>query len=158
MAAPIQRSYGLTEPMSLPATCILATANGTSTLVDLALPIAAKQVDAAGVVSWHGIAGARFFGIASGGGQNYGEWHTSTYPGLSIVLAGSWEIEAGCGARRLLGPGSLLVMLDNCGQGHRSRTVEAPCATMGIAFDDTATAAMRSLAQTALQGGNTGNG
>lgn len=143
--------------MTMPATCILDTADGSSTLVDLALPIAAKQVDAAGVVSWRGIEGARFFGIAGGSGEGYGDWHPSTYAGLSIVLSGKWEIEAGCGARRVLGPGSLLVMLDNAGRGHRSRTIEAPCATMGIAFDDATTTAMRARAQAALQHGNTGN-
>jgi len=144
--------------MTFPATCIVATPDGSSTLLDLALPIAAKLVDDAGAVSWRGVEGTRFFGIASGSGEGYGDWHPATYPGLSIVLTGAWEIEAGCGARCTLGPGSLLVMLDNTGQGHRSRTLKAPCATMGIAFDDTTAEAMRARAKAALDHRNTPHG
>jgi hypothetical protein len=134
-----------------PAICIIADDAGESHLVDLHLPIAFKESAADGTVVWTGLFGAGGFGIAAAAsGGDHASWHVSVLPGMSIVLVGSWEIEASDGARRVLEAGSILVMLDQHGKGHFSREGRGPCATMGVSFDAATTEAVRALAQSAL--------
>lgn len=121
------------------AVAIMPTADGGSHLIDL--PLALCRKTEAGL--WEGIAGATGWGITQGTGEGYGEWHNSAMAGLSIVLRGSWVIEAGNGARRVLRPGDMLVMLDTVGRGHRSYPLEQPCTVIGIAFDAPTEARMR---------------
>ena len=136
-----------------PAVCILADAEQGSVLVDLDLPITRKVTLADGTVHWEGIAGATAWGIAGAeSGGDHGGWHVSTMPGLSITLAGAWEIEAANGDRRVLEPGMVLVMLDSTGPGHRSRPLRQPCVTMGVGLDATAEAQLRALVATMKSG------
>ena len=100
-----------------------------------------------GVPVWTGLSGAHGFGIAgTGSGGDHAKWHCSTSPGLSVVLEGAWEIEASSGQRRLLEPGSILVMLDTHGRGHFARPQQSPCVSLGIALDEMTGAALREAA------------
>lgn len=132
------------------AVCIWADADGESRLFDIALPVSRKVTHADGTAEWLGICGATGFGIAdAASGGNHADWHISGMPGLSVLLEGAWEIEASNGERRLLEPGSVLVMLDNHGRGHRAHTHRQPCTTMGVSFNAETTLAMRALAEAA---------
>ncbi len=143
----------MTQSQSWPALCIYAGEDGTSHLVDLDLPTTRKVVGEDGTTRWEGIASASTFGLA-GGGQSptYSEWHTCGQAGLSITLRGNWEIEAGDGTRRALGPGDLLVMLDTTGQGHRSWPLgDSPSMVMGLGFGEGVEATMRERLDGALR-------
>jgi len=118
------------------AVVIYTTAEGGSALATLPLAICRKVMLEDGTANWEGIAGATGWGISSGAGEGYASWHVSAMPGLSIVLCGAWEIEASNGQRHILDTGDVLVMLDTSGRGHRSRTLTAPCAVMGVSFDE----------------------
>jgi hypothetical protein len=139
---------------SQPAVCIYATPDGESVLLDLSLPVTRKVERADGSSEWLGIAGATGWGIVGPSGdaaadeRSHSRWHTSGPPGLSIVLSGAWQIEAGNGDTRVLDTGAVLVMLDNHGRGHRSRTLRQPCATIGVSFDAPTAQTIRELAET----------
>jgi hypothetical protein len=136
---------------SFPTVCIYAGEDGTSHLVDLALPAVARTQDADGAPHWTGLEGARQWGVIVSDGSTYGQWHASGQVGLSIVLYGAWEIEAGSGQRRVLPAGSVLLMFDTTGQGHRSQLVSnRPCAVIGIGLDQTTTAHFQSLLRSSL--------
>ena len=136
---------------SFPAVCVYAGEDGTSHLVDLALPVVGRTQGADGVTHWTGLEGARQWGVIVSDGSAYGRWHTASQVGLSIVLHGAWEIEAGSGQRRVLPAGSVLLMLDTTGQGHRSQLVsDRPCAVMGVALDETTTGRFQSLLRSSL--------
>jgi len=144
-----------------PAVCIFARPDGGSVLLDLTLPTTRKVEREDGSSAWLGIAGATGWGIVGPSGdaaddhRAHHRWHTSGPPGLSIVLSGAWEIEAGNGDTRVLESGAMLVMLDQHGQGHRSRTLRQPCATIGVAFDAPTAQNIRELAETTFREVNT---
>jgi hypothetical protein len=52
-----------------------------------------------------------------------GDWHVSAGRNFFVVLSGEWEIETSDGATRLFSPGSVLLVEDTSGKGHRSRVV-----------------------------------
>ncbi len=124
------------------AVCAYADEQGMSHLADVALPGLNHVIDSHGLSTFHGSLGATIFGFVVGAQhdrEDGGDWHISTLPGLSIVLSGEWEIEVGSGQRRLLKTGSVLLMLDNHGQGHRSRSLSgAPCTGLGVGIDEAA--------------------
>jgi hypothetical protein len=117
------------------AVVIYATPEGGSALATLPLDLCRKVTQPDGTSHWQGVSGATGWGITAGQGDGYDGWHPSSIPGLSVVLCGAWEIESSNGQRRILDTGDVLVMLDTTGKGHRSRTLTAPCAVMGISFD-----------------------
>jgi hypothetical protein len=145
---------GLTAvPAGQSAVCILPDGAGGSCLVDITIPASAKTTGADGEAVWTGLFGSSAFGIATAAsGGNHQDWHTSYRPGISITLSGSWEIEATSGERRVLGAGAILVMFDTTGRGHRSHTLQQPCATLGLAIDEQTGTALRALADQALSG------
>jgi hypothetical protein len=51
------------------------------------------------------------------------DYHTAPRRQFVINLRGSVELETGLGAKRLLGPGDILLAEDTTGRGHRSRAV-----------------------------------
>ncbi|NBC35966.1 hypothetical protein GTZ99_05285 [Novosphingobium sp. FSY-8] len=129
-----------------PATAVITTADGGSTLVPVALPLARKDTDADGKAQWHGVHPASMWGIAHGAATAFGDWHVSTLPALSIVLAGGWEIETTDGMTRQFTPGEVLVTLDNTGRGHRSRTLDGPCTSLGVWLTEEVAASLRNAA------------
>lgn len=59
-----------------------------------------------------------FFGAPAGWS---GDWHPSSSRNMFVVISGEWEIEAGDGEVRRFGPGSVLLVEDTHGKGHKSR-------------------------------------
>lgn len=70
---------------------------------------------------------ARFPGTAVGfqhvraGGTT--EWHNPPQRWLALILAGIWEIETSDGSRHRLPTGSISLVEDTVGKGHRGRAV-----------------------------------
>jgi hypothetical protein len=52
-----------------------------------------------------------------------GDWHVSSGRNLFVVISGEWEIETSDGTTCLFSPGSVLLVEDTSGKGHRSRVV-----------------------------------
>ena len=61
-----------------------------------------------------------FFGAPAGWKS---DWHPSSARNMFIVISGDWEIESGDGEVRCFGPGSVLLVEDTHGRGHKSRVV-----------------------------------
>jgi hypothetical protein len=78
------------------------------------------------------------------------DWHISRMAGLSVVMSGEWEIEAGSGQRRVLRPGSALLMFDTTGQGHRAHYRDPGCG-IGITFAPETEALYRGILAEALE-------
>ncbi len=126
--------------------CVYNGPDGTSRIARVKLPLIEKVARADGTLGYDGLNEGGGWGIAVGpaGEAPFGEWHPVTHPLLSIVLAGEWEVEAGDGETRRLGPGSLTVFLDREGQGHRSRITskEDGCTSIGVRLDAASIAAL----------------
>jgi hypothetical protein len=135
----------------VPVVCVYADAAGGSHLIELGLPALAHEVDETGKSRFVGVTGATTMGFVVGSGAGVKEWHVAGTAGLSIVLSGEWEIEAGSGARRMLRPGSVLLMLDTHGQGHRAHSYDAAGSTvLGVGIDAATETAFRALLAEAL--------
>ena len=133
-------------PPTVDAVCIYADRDGVSHLADVALPALAQSGDAEGRTRFLGATGATVMGFVVGTGPVVKDWHVASMAGLSIVLSGEWEIEAGDGERRMLRTGSVLLMLDTHGRGHRSRCyAEGGSTVLGIGIDDATRAAFTAL-------------
>ncbi len=52
-----------------------------------------------------------------------GDWHPAPKRQWMLYLAGSIEAEVSDGARRVFGPGSVTLVEDTSGRGHKSRVV-----------------------------------
>jgi hypothetical protein len=50
-------------------------------------------------------------------------WHNPSQRWLAFILAGTWEIEASDGSRRRFPAGSVSLVEDTSGKGHRGRVV-----------------------------------
>lgn len=124
------------EGPTVSAVCIYADADGMSHLIDVDLPAMTRLVDDNGKSRFIGILGATSMGFITGTAGEFKDWHAASMAGLSICLAGEWEIEAGSGQRRILRTGSVLLMLDTHGQGHRSRSLGDVASTViGVSID-----------------------
>lgn len=69
------------------------------------------------------------------------DWHTSSRRSLFVVLSGEWEVTASDGESRRFGVGSVLLVEDTSGKGHRSRVVseiESTAVMVELAADGTA--------------------
>lgn len=136
---------------TFPAVCVFAGADGTSHLVDLDLPAMGQKILPDGTSEFSGVCGATVFGVVAGDQPKFVDWHIAKHPGLSIVLSGAWEIEAGSGQRRVLQTGSVLLMFDNSGQGHRAHHVDGKGGTViGIGLGAETEALYRALLQQKL--------
>lgn len=114
-----------------PLVCIYTSADGTSRLVDGCVPLLAGERGL-----WSESRGAKSWMVAKGHAAGAKDWHRGSTAGLSIVISGAWEIEAGDGQKRRLGTGSILAVLDTTGQGHRSRVLgDEPCVVLGVALE-----------------------
>jgi quercetin dioxygenase-like cupin family protein len=51
------------------------------------------------------------------------DWHTAPRRQYSVHLSGELEVETGDGQVRRLGPGSVVLLEDVSGQGHRTRVI-----------------------------------
>lgn len=137
---------------TFPVLCIYEDEGGTSHLIDLELPAMGRTIQADGTSIFSGVSGATVFGVATGEVPEFVDWHTSKQLGLAIVLFGEWEIEAGSGQRRVMKPGSVLLMFDNNGQGHRAHYSGMDrCASIGVGIDSKTAEAYRKILTQALE-------
>lgn len=113
---------------------IFDTVDGGSVLVDLDIPGASRTVAADGTKSWSCMFEAAATFVVPHSPNHTMDWHPATGPVISIVVAGGWEIEAANGDRRKLELGSILVVMDRYGKGHRSHWTPGggESAVMGI--------------------------
>ena len=51
----------------------------------------------------------------------FGDWHPSPEHQVMLILSGKWEITVSDGETRILGPGSVTILEDTQGKGHRTR-------------------------------------
>ena len=51
------------------------------------------------------------------------DWHPSSFRNMFVVLTGEWEVTASDGETRTFPPGSVLLVEDTTGKGHRSRVI-----------------------------------
>jgi hypothetical protein len=58
------------------------------------------------------------------------DWHPSSARTLFVVLSGEWEVTASDGESRRFGVGSVLLVDDTSGKGHRSRVISESLAVM----------------------------
>lgn len=64
-------------------------------------------------------------------------WHNAPRRQFIITLEGAVEIEIGDGTRRTFGPGSILLVEDTSGRGHRSRAVDGqPRKSIFVTLDE----------------------
>lgn len=124
---------------------IFDTVDGGSVLADLDLPGASRVIGADGQKSWSAMFEAAATFVVPHSPNHTMDWHPATGPVISIVVAGGWEIEATNGDRRKLSLGSILVVMDRYGKGHRSHWVEGggESAVMGIRLTEKGAADLR---------------
>ena len=59
-------------------------------------------------------------------------WHNAPYRQFIAILQGVVELEVGDGTRRRLGPGDVVLADDRWGEGHMTREIESPRASMMV--------------------------
>jgi len=62
----------------------------------------------------------------------FGDWHPAPRRQYALMLTGTFEIETGDGAQRRFPPGSLFLLEDVSGQGHRSRVIGDDAVTVAL--------------------------
>jgi hypothetical protein len=136
---------------TFPVLCVYDGPDGRSQLIDLALPGMTRKVRPDGTSEFGGVMPATVFGVVTPmhDGPKFIDWHRSKMAGLSVVMSGEWEIEAGSAERRVLSAGSVLLMFDTTGQGHRAHYRVAGCG-IGISFASETEAAYREILNEAL--------
>jgi len=58
------------------------------------------------------------------------DWHPTSTRNIFFVLTGEWEVTAGDGETRRFTAGSVLLVEDTAGKGHRSRVISDSLAVM----------------------------
>jgi len=53
----------------------------------------------------------------------YGDWHPAPYRQIHFYLSGNVEAETSDGEKRHFGPGSIILVEDTAGKGHKSHVV-----------------------------------
>jgi hypothetical protein len=136
---------------TFPVLCVYDGPDGRSRLIDLDLPGMSRKVRPDGTSEFGGVMPATVFGVVTPmhNGPKLIDWHISKMAGMSVVMSGEWEIEAGSGQRRVLSAGSALLMFDTTGQGHRAHYREPGCG-IGISFAAETEAAYRAILADAL--------
>lgn len=118
-------------PQTYRAVSVISDADGRSDLRDVIVPLESLS---GGIMSAFTPAAACV--VIHGEPDSFKDWHTGGSVAISVVLEGTWEIEAGTGRRRVLERGDLLFVLDVDGQGHRSRTLgDVPVRVLGVTFE-----------------------
>ena len=66
---------------------------------------------------------ARQIGFLRLSGSYRSDWHTAPRKQYVLVLEGILEVEAGSGEKRSFCPGSVLLVTDTSGRGHRTNVL-----------------------------------
>ena len=76
-----------------------------------------------------------FFGVVPPG--YCADWHPTPFRQLVVYTAGEVEFETSDGGTRRIGPGSIVLVEDTTGKGHRSRVVGAgEAVSMGVQLSE----------------------
>ncbi len=110
--------------------CLYCGSDGQSRIVEAPLLLGAESL---GRVST-GFLAARAWMYGEVQQERFVDWHTAGPGGMSVMLAGSMEMEVGNGDRCTAVPGDLLFALDTRGQGHRAR-ITANSRGLTVALD-----------------------
>ena len=66
-------------------------------------------------------------------------WHNPPQRWLALILVGTWEVETSDGSRRQFPAGSVSLVEDTTGKGHRGRAVgDADVLVAAVSFPDEA--------------------
>jgi quercetin dioxygenase-like cupin family protein len=66
---------------------------------------------------------AEYCSLLKGPESWYGDWHPAPFRQIHFYLSGEGEAETSDGEIRQFGPGSIVLVEDTTGKGHRSRNV-----------------------------------
>ena len=105
-------------------TRIYADANGESHFEDVEIQF--QQVDfapPAPPVNLSPFSPATQYGLFAVSTDWYGDWHPTPQRQIFFSLSGEVEVEVGDGEVRRFGPGSITLLEDTTGKGHRTRVV-----------------------------------
>jgi quercetin dioxygenase-like cupin family protein len=109
---------------NLTYTRIFADESGTSHMEELSIELdrmdSAPSVPPIQVAAPIAVSLARFSVMAPG---FVADWHPAPRVQYSLHLSGELEVEVGDGHVRRLGPGSIVLLEDVSGQGHRTRVI-----------------------------------
>jgi hypothetical protein len=100
--------------------CLYSGSDGRSRLIEPTLLLDGESLGRVSI----GMSTARGWMYGEIRRERFVDWHTAGPGGLSVMLAGTMEIEVGTGDRGSIVPGDLLFALDTRGQGHRVRLSE----------------------------------
>jgi len=100
---------------------IYASADGESHIGELEIPFTENQARPLFLNSARFMATAIAFQHVRAGGAT--AWHNPAQRWLAFILAGTWEIEASDGSRRQFPAGSVSLVEDTSGKGHRGWAV-----------------------------------
>lgn len=126
---------------------VFSTADQGSILADIDLPLTTRRPSPSGETVWGGALGAETVVIVHGEENGLTDWHNAAGPLISIVIGGAWEIEATNGDKRILEIGSMLLVCDKFGKGHRSRIIGPTCTVVGVRLTDLACAELKAHCQ-----------
>ena len=103
---------------------VYADAAGESHFVDVEVPLASVDfAPPAPPVNLSPFHSATRYGFLVGPPGWYGDWHPTPQRQIIFYLAGEVEAEVSDGEVRRFGPGSITLVEDTTGKGHRSRNV-----------------------------------
>ena len=103
---------------------VYADAAGESHFEDVAVPLASVDfAPPAPPVRLSPFSPAARYGFLVGPPEWYGDWHPAPQRQILFYLAGEIEAETSDGEVRRFGPGSVTLVEDTTGRGHRSRNV-----------------------------------
>lgn len=88
--------------------------------IDLALTDYAPPAPPLSLSTFTGAKEFRFMNAPAGWSS---DWHPAAARNLFFVLSGEWEVTASDGETRQFGVGSVLLVEDTTGKGHKSRIV-----------------------------------
>lgn len=120
--------------------CLYAGEDGRSRFTDAPL-----QLQDDGAQRWStGFLGAKAWMYSVAQREREVDWHTAGPGGVSVMIAGCMEVEAGNGDRRTVEAGDVLFALDTTGQGHRTYLSAGACG-LTVAFEGDPRVLLQSL-------------
>lgn len=125
LALPLQAADEPLAQDGVPYTRIVASAEGESHFEEGVLPFSRMELPGGHVAGLHD--------TATGGQATYmmfpvgvfEDWHPTPNAQMLVVIQGDVEVGVSSGEVRRFGPGDVVMMEDNHGKGHTTRTVGA---------------------------------
>lgn len=123
LALPAQAAEDALAQSGVPYTRIVATADGESHFEDGTLPFTSMELPGGHLAGLHNTqtgAQASYMMFPTG---VFEDWHPTPNAQTLIVVQGEVEVGVSNGELRRFGPGDVVMMEDNQGKGHTTRTV-----------------------------------